>query len=120
MEVAMIKMTKIKVPCLPLVKIRGLPGLTEDELQSLHKEIVAASVAIPELGIRDENDLFVFFPADLMTQRPNPIILIEVGDIDPGARCVRPNARLAEEIEKVLAARFPKARIAALFNADVP
>lgn len=120
MEVAMIKMIKTKIPCLPLVKISGLPPGSEDDFRSLHREIIAASVAIPELGIRDENDLFVYFPADLMTQRPGIKILIEVGDIDPAARCVRPNARLAEALEGVLSLRFPNARIKALFNAEVP
>lgn len=108
-----------RIACLPLIKIWGLPPLTEDELRSLYQEIVAASIAIPELGIRDENDLFVFFPANLMIYRLGIDIVVEVGDVDPAGRCVRPNARLAEALERVLAARFPNARIRALFNAEV-
>lgn len=109
----------VPIPCRPLIKIWGLPRLSQKRLLALHKKIVLACIARKELGIRDEKGLSVRFPADLITCDRDADILIEVGDVDPAARCVRPNARLAEELEGVLKKWFPSARVKALFNAEV-
>ena len=52
-------MPVIKVWCLP-------PGQTEDDLNNLHKLIVAAVVSVPEIDLESEDDMTCLFIPDLM------------------------------------------------------
>jgi hypothetical protein len=62
------------------IKVWCLQGdLAQKMYEDLHKKLVAAMVDIKHLNIRDENDLLVLFPKDLMQYGLGNELLIEFG-----------------------------------------
>lgn len=49
------------------IKVFGLPRLQEPEYKRLHTDLVAATMSIESFGVKDELDMMVWFPPDLMT-----------------------------------------------------
>lgn len=63
---------------MPVVKVWCLPdGLSEDDLRTIHKSIVAEAVA-QNVGIKDETTMTVLFPPDMMKYGLGSEIIIEV------------------------------------------
>jgi len=91
-------MLKIKTWC--------LPKMTQDTLLELHQAIVSAMVKIPELGIKNENDMCNLFPGDLMKYGLGTEILIEISGIDCDDRY-----EVAKKVGAVVKKMFPKANV---------
>lgn len=93
-------MLKIKTYC--------LPEMEQNKLLELHRSIVAAMVKIPELGIKDENDMCNLFPGDLMKYGLGTEIPIEISGIEC-SKGVR--NKVAQEVGTVVKTIFPAANI---------
>jgi hypothetical protein len=64
----------------PIIKIFLLPcgkGWGERKLRQVHKDIVSAMAAIPELSIKTQNDFYTLFPTDLMKLGLGEEIVVE-------------------------------------------
>ena len=70
----------------PAIKVWCLPTLPEETLNRLHEDIVAAAVSVKKLELKDEGDLFVLCPADMMQYGLGIEILIEYNDTVIGWR----------------------------------
>ena len=67
---------------MPVIKVWCLPaGETEDNLRRLHQSIVAAVVAVKELGLRGENDMTCLFPSDRMLYGLGEEIVVEISGL---------------------------------------
>ena len=91
------------------VKTWCLPELTQDELKTLHNKIVRAVVSIPELGVKDENDMENLFPSDAMEYGLGTEITIEITGLPFCKHYVR--NRLANKVGSVVKETFPKANV---------
>ncbi len=96
---------------MPVIKVWCLSAdQTEDDLRRLHQNIVAAVVAVPELGLRDENDMTCLFPPDMMSYGLGSEVIVEVnGLFEKPERTIDVRHRLAKSIGQRVKALYPKA-----------
>lgn len=67
---------------MPIIKVWCLPAdQAEEDLNRLHKAIVAAVVSIRELGFTDESSMTVLFPPDLMSYGLGTEIIVEISGL---------------------------------------
>jgi hypothetical protein len=92
------------------LKVWGLPVLSEEEIIALHTDLVAAAMSIEGLKFKGEDDLFIFFSADLMKYGLGSEILIEYKDVaDHWARGAKTLVLLATKLGNVAKKHFPRA-----------
>jgi len=68
------------MPIKPVLKVWCLPSMSEEALNALHKDLVAASVSVEKLNLKGEEDLIVLFPADQMQYGLGSVVLLEYSD----------------------------------------
>ena len=97
---------------MPVIKVWCLPEIEEKRLKELHQAIVQAVCGVPELGLRNQNDMTTLFPADLMKYGLGTDILVEIThlDVKPN-RTHRVHNRLARLVGQVVKEFFPKAKV---------
>jgi hypothetical protein len=108
-----------EVHMIPVIKVWNLPKMEEEQLIKLYKEIIAAVVRVKELGLKDENDMTVLFPKDMMSYGLEKKIVIEVTGLlaDPEITDVTRgilNALLLDAVSR----EIPTARFLECFVAD--
>lgn len=97
---------------MPVIKIWCLPKSGEEELKQLHKGLVATAVNIAELGLKDENDMTMLFPPDMMKYGLGSEIIIEVtGLFEKPGRSDAVRNRLAAALGNVVKTHFPEAKV---------
>lgn len=96
---------------MPVIKVWCLPQETEEKLRRLHKTIVAAVVDVPELGLRDENDMTVLFPTDMMTYGLGQEIVIEISVFEKPERTGEVLNVLAANVGGAFKWIYPNAKI---------
>ena len=95
-----------------VIKIWCLPIQGEEKLNNLHRSIVSAVVSINELGLKDEKDMMVLFPSDLMKYGLGKDIIIEISGLSQEKhRTTKVLQRLAEETGKTVKNLYPKAKV---------
>lgn len=97
-----------------VIKVWCLPVLSQDALQNLFKEIVAAVIAtVPTPGVKNENDMLVLFPADLMAYGLGKEILVEIDDSAVVSNGYYPTGslQLARNVRRAVAQHCPSANI---------
>ena len=94
---------------IPTIKVFCLPVLEQNELKSLHQNIVKVMSGFPRTGVRGEEDLLVLFPPDLMAYGLGQEIKVEITDLPENAR--RNLNLLAQKMCMIMKFRFPQARI---------
>jgi hypothetical protein len=98
-------MLVIKTWCLPA-------GQSEGGLRILHKTIVNVVVSVPELGLKDQNDMVCLFPSDLMKYGLGEEIVIEVTDISEKPKYTKKAFQeLKENIREAVSGLYPNARV---------
>lgn len=106
---------------MPVIKVWCLPDIEEDELNSLHAAIVLAACAITELGLSDESDMTILFPADKMKYGLGTVIVIEVtGLLDKPKRTMVVRQKLARNLSVAVGMFFPQAKIESFVYPDDP
>jgi hypothetical protein len=98
---------------MPVIKLWCLPaGQSEDDLRKVHKTVVAAVTAVPELGLKDETQMTCLFPPDLMTYGLGEEIIIEIGGLfEKPERTQDVRQRLAEGVGSAVHALYPNAKV---------
>lgn len=97
---------------MPVIKVWCLPSQTEEQLRAMHKSIVAAVVAVPELGLKDETEMTTLYPPDLMAYGLGTEIIVEVTGLFEGPkRTDEVRQRLAEGLGKAIRTFFPDALV---------
>ena len=98
---------------MPVIKVWCLPvDQTEDDFRRLHQSIVAGVVAIPELGLRGQQDMTCLFPPDLMKYGLGEEIIVEVsGLFEKPERTPEVRNRLAQSIGERVKTLYPKAMV---------
>ncbi len=98
---------------MPVIKLYCLPaGQSEDGLRKVHKTVVAAVVAIPQLGLRDETDMTVLFVPDLMTYGLGEEIIVEIGGLfKKSERVWEVLQLLARKVGSAVHALYPNAKV---------
>ncbi len=91
----------------PIIWVWCLPRLSEEELQRLHSDLVAAVVSVGVLGIEKEADLIVLFPPDIMSYGLGTEILVEYVERTYHIMAVLKN--LAAKLGNVIRKHFPEA-----------
>jgi len=89
-----------------IVKVWCLPEMTEEQLNGLHEAIVEMFVA-SETGVKNENDLMVLFPSDMMKYGLGKQIYFEVS----GNICINDGYSLVSITGKVILSHFPKSNV---------
>ncbi len=106
---------------MPVIKVWCLPNQTEEELNRLHKAIVKAVVAVPELGLKDQNDMTCLFVPDMMKCGLSEEIIIEIGGLF--ARPERTQEvlqRLAFSVGSTVSKMYPDAMVECFINLFYP
>lgn len=97
---------------MPILKIWCLPKSSEEELNKLHKSLVKAITDIEELGLKDENDITMLFPPDMMSYGLGTEIIAEVSCLfEKPERTLEVRKRLAESIGKAIVQLYPNAKV---------
>ena len=98
---------------MPVIKVWCLPAdQTQEGLEQLHKNIVAAVEAVPELGLQGEKEMTCLFPPDLMHYGLGSEIIVEVtGLFEKPERTPEVRNRLAQNIGERVKALYPKAMV---------
>ncbi len=97
---------------MPVIKIWCLPVQDEHALQTLHKAVVAAVVGIPELKLKDETDMTVLFPPDMMKYGLGSEIIVEVGGLfKKPERTDSVLQRLASDLGGAVELLYPEAKV---------
>jgi hypothetical protein len=95
-------MLRIKTWCLP-------NGLSEDDFNNLHRDIVNAVISIPEVGVKDEREMLNLFPKDHMEYGLGTEIVVEVTS---APRCGKfALDKLAQAVGSAVKKFFPKATV---------
>jgi len=98
---------------MPIIKLWCLPaGQSEDDLRKVHKAVVAAVVAVPELGLTDETQMTCLFPPDLMTYGLGEEIIVEIsGLFDKPERTPEVRQQLAQGVGSAVYLLYPNAKV---------
>jgi hypothetical protein len=95
---------------MPVIKVWCLAKQSERKLRTLHKAIVEASII--QLGLKDENDITVLFPADMMSYGLGREIVIEVGGLfEKPERTIQVKQSLAYRLGSAVKKLYPAAKI---------
>ena len=96
---------------MPIIKVWCLPQESEEQLRLVHKSIVSAVVAVSELGLKDQNDMTVLFPTDMMKYGLGEEIIIEVSLFEKPERTDEVLNRLAVNVGMSLKRIYSKAKV---------
>ena len=97
---------------MPVIKVWCLPAdQTEDDLRTLHQMIVEAVISVRELGLKDQNDMTVLFPTDMMRYGLGEEIIVEIEMFEKPERLSEVKQRLAQNIGMAVKMRYPKAKV---------
>ncbi|GMU74267.1 MAG: hypothetical protein AMXMBFR44_4640 [Candidatus Campbellbacteria bacterium] len=98
---------------MPVIKLWCLPAdQSEDDLRKVHKAVVAAVVAIPELCLKDETQMTCLFPPDMMTYGLGEEIVVEIGGLfKRTSRTPEVCQRLAESVGTAVHNLYPDAKV---------
>ncbi len=97
---------------MPVIKIWCLPIQGEEKLNKLHKSIVNAVVSVKELKLKDENDMTVLFPSDLMKYGLGSVIIVEIsGLFQKKERTQEVLQRLSLEVGTSVKNFYPNAKV---------
>lgn len=107
---------------MPIIKVWCLPAnQTEEDLQKLHKAIVAAAVGIPQLGLKNQDDMTCLFPPDLMKYGLGEEIIIEVTNLfETPERTQAVCQKLAKNLGESVKALYPDAKVECLIHTFNP
>ncbi len=96
-----------------VVKVWCLPVQTEEQLQELHQSIVKALKDTQELKVKDEKDIMVLFPSDMMKYGLGQDILIEISGshLFLASNIDFLGVRLTKGVGVVVQRHFPDAKI---------
>jgi len=109
---------------MPVIKVWCLPASqSENELRLLHKAIVAAVVAIPELELHGEQNMTCLFPPDRMQYGLGEEIVVEVtGLFETSKRTHMVRWLMAEAIGLKIRSLYPDSKVEVFvypFNQDI-
>jgi hypothetical protein len=98
---------------MPIIKVWCLPAnQTEEDLNKLHRTIVAAVVSVSELKLKDQNDMIMLFPPDLMQYGLGTEIIIEIGGLfEKPERTEEVRQRLAKTVGLEVHNLYPRAKV---------
>lgn len=98
---------------MPVIKVWCLPAdQSEEKLNDLHQSIVSAVISIPELGLKDENDMTCLFVPDLMSYGLGEEIIVEIsGLFEKPERTDEVRQRLAENVGSNVKKLYPDAKV---------
>ena len=98
---------------MPVIKVWCLPAdQAEEDLNRLHQTIVAAVVGISELGLRDQNDMTVLFPPDMMVYGLGEVIVVEInGLLAKPEQTPQVYGRLATSVGEGVKTLYPEAMV---------
>lgn len=98
-----------------VIKVWCLPTQKEEELRELHKAIVAAVVETNLIEVKNQNDMVVLFPSDLMKYGLGEEIIVEIGGLQRREGFSMSEC-LAERVGKAIQSSYPKARVECFIN----
>ncbi|MBP9771965.1 MAG: hypothetical protein KBD16_03535 [Candidatus Pacebacteria bacterium] len=98
---------------MPVIELWCLPaGQSEDDLRKLHKAVVAAVVAVRELGLKSQSDMTVLFPPDMMQYGLGEEIIVKIwGLFEKPERTEEVRQRLAEGVGSAVHTLYPRAKV---------
>ena len=106
---------------MPIIKVWCLPERTEDQLNSLHQLIVKEVCAVEEFDFKDENDMTVLFPPDMMKYGLGSEIIIEIsGLFEKAERTEDVLNRLAKGVGGAVSTIFTEAKVECFVNQVKP
>src|SRR3989344_1760893 len=107
---------------MPVIKVWCLPASqTEDDLRRLHQTIVTAVVSVPELKLKDENDMTCLFPPDQMQYGLGSEVIVEVsGLFAKRNRTPQVKRRLAKKLGEAVKGLYPNAKVECFVNTFTP
>jgi len=92
----------------PIVKVWCLPDLTQEQLQALHRDIVATVAETGKIGVRGPEDMLCLFPGDMMNHGLGSEVLIEVSGLELTGRKQDSLRKLAQGLVDTVVRRVPK------------
>lgn len=97
---------------MPVIKVWCLKDdQTEEELNTLHKKIVAAVIEIPEMELKDENDMTCLFPPDSMKYGLGNEIIVEIEVFNKPKRTTKVLQKLAKNVGSAVKKLYPTAKV---------
>lgn len=97
---------------MPVIEVWCLPvDQTEDDLRRLHQAIVQAVVGVPELHLRNQNDMTVLFPTDLMKYGLGEEIIVKIEMFERPERSLKVKQSLAKNVGMAVKMLYPKAKV---------
>lgn len=100
-----------------VVKVWWLPPKqTEGKLQLIFNSIVSAVTSVPEFNVKNQNDMLVIFPEDLMKYNLGEKILVEVTILGWGTFFSQSQDKLEKGIGKAITDLYPNATVHLLMN----
>lgn len=97
---------------MPVIKVWCLSAdQTEDDLRKLHRMVVEAVVSVRELGLKDQNDMTVLFPADMMQYGLGEEIIVEIEMFEKPERSPEVKRRLTQNVGMAVKMLYPKAKV---------
>lgn len=96
----------------PVIKVWCLPIMTETNLKSLHRKIVAAVESVSVLGLKGEGSIVVLFPPDMMNYGLGSDIFIEITGLTIRPEWTQDVGRiLAESVGRTIKGVIPRASV---------
>lgn len=106
---------------MPIIKLWCLPEMEEKKLNLIHQSIVGVIKSISEFGIKDEKDMTVLFPKDMMLYGLGTEIIIEVtGLFEKPERTYNVRQRLAKDLGEAIYKFFPEALVECFISSFNP
>jgi len=107
---------------MPVIKVWCLPvELHKKDFNELHQAIVGAVVSVPELGLRDQNDMTCLFPPDRMAYGLGEEIIVEIsGLFEKPERTDEVRQRLAGRVGTAVSKLFPGAKVECFVQVHKP
>lgn len=93
------------------IEVKCLPDTPEEDLRKLYKAIVTSVRSIPELGIKDEIEMLVLFPKDMMQFGLGTNILIEISRFRTDSDPIKHGKLLAKKVGEVVSSQYITARV---------
>ena len=98
---------------MPHIKVWCLPQMEEEKIKELFDSIVAAVLSVKELGLKDETEMLVCFPPDMMRYGLGTEIMVEVSELwDRPKRTPEIRSRLTRMLGIAVEEIFPEAVVA--------
>lgn len=88
--------------------MRCLPELSQPQLEELHNRIVKAVIAIPQLGVKSEDDMLNLFTPDSMKYGLGSEVRIDIKDVEGGWDIRK---LLAREVGMVIKHTLPDTKV---------